>query len=467
MYDPRNATASWSWYLHQWKVGIFVALRKIVELIHWKSSEGEIEDALRNWRIIYENAEDFDIQEKDDDWLYIDSDWNWRVDSRHQVKAYKDWKNLNDYKDVLNVQKYVMKIPEWKIIPKRRLEVKWFQIYEFKDIAIEGDCIPIVEQVDDTSRFLHSIVKIQWFWLTEVQFKTAKSRGIIIGDPDFLPNPNKIKLYTYPTWDYCDIISSNDNLKDWCNKEIEIIKWSSSINNIYEKLLYLLDEKIRNKHQWWCPAFSFYDLYDAIKNFEPLMTEQYECSKYRHLFSYYWQEFKLHLPSSIPVEKKELLDKYVEEVFCTYKTDSEFLDYIKELHFYEDWLKNKFPAFNSWAYKNVILECIVLSHVLSLDELKTLLNNRKILFSCCSDSELRKISPIYSLIHNIQNGILKENRFNWMNILNEKIDYTITKYTDINVDITTNWQHLPVIKEDDITKSNKTSLISLKTFFGP
>ena len=58
MSDNRNATASWSGYLHQGKVGIFVALKKINELIERKNEGVSIEDALKGWEIVYENAED-------------------------------------------------------------------------------------------------------------------------------------------------------------------------------------------------------------------------------------------------------------------------------------------------------------------------------------------------------------------------------------------------------------------------
>ena len=53
--DDRNATGSWSGYLHQGKVGLLIGLQKMNELI-------EKENDLSDWIIEYESAEDFDIK---------------------------------------------------------------------------------------------------------------------------------------------------------------------------------------------------------------------------------------------------------------------------------------------------------------------------------------------------------------------------------------------------------------------
>ena len=54
----RNATSSWSGYIHQGKVGFLVALRQLRWCI-----ENEIEN-FEDYAIRYENAEDFDIVDK-------------------------------------------------------------------------------------------------------------------------------------------------------------------------------------------------------------------------------------------------------------------------------------------------------------------------------------------------------------------------------------------------------------------
>lgn len=338
MSDSRNATSSWSWYLHQWKVGIFVALKKIVELIDGKN-DNEIEEILIKRRIIYENAEDFDIQEKDENWLYIDhvDKSKWKVDSRHQVKAYKDWNNLNDYKDVLNIQKCIAqeKKEKWKKLKKTKktyvkiIKIKWFQIRTFYVDKTTWFCTEWNIEVDDNNRFLHTIKNVQWFWLSKKDFETKKATWEILNDPNFRPNPNNIKLYPYPDWNYCDITSSNDNIKEWCNEEIKKIKWNESIDNIYEKLLYLLDEEIRNKHAWWYPIFSFYDLYNEIN--APTIFEIKNVVRLRESFSKFFIEFKEECyelwKNIITPEKEEIIINIYKST-----TDEEFYTFLINIH---------------------------------------------------------------------------------------------------------------------------------------
>lgn len=80
----RNATSSWSGYIHQGKVGFLVALRQLRWCI-----ENEIEN-FEDYAIRYENAEDFDIVGNEE-----------QVLSRHQVKAYINGNEREDYSDLL------------------------------------------------------------------------------------------------------------------------------------------------------------------------------------------------------------------------------------------------------------------------------------------------------------------------------------------------------------------------------
>ena len=84
----RNATPSWSGYIHQGKVGFLVALRQLKKCIDDKVPSYE------NYVIRYENAEDFDI---------VDN--NSKVISRHQVKAYIDGTSREQYSTLFKVQK--------------------------------------------------------------------------------------------------------------------------------------------------------------------------------------------------------------------------------------------------------------------------------------------------------------------------------------------------------------------------
>lgn len=76
----RNATPSWSGYIHQGKVGFLVSLRQLKKCIDDKAPDYE------NYVIRYENAEDFDIVDNND-----------KVISRHQVKAYIDGTSREQY----------------------------------------------------------------------------------------------------------------------------------------------------------------------------------------------------------------------------------------------------------------------------------------------------------------------------------------------------------------------------------
>lgn len=83
----RNATSSWSGYIHQGKVGFLVALRQLRQCIEAGVSYEE-------YSIRYENAEDFDIIGNEG-----------QVLSRHQVKAYTDGTSRERYSTLFNIQK--------------------------------------------------------------------------------------------------------------------------------------------------------------------------------------------------------------------------------------------------------------------------------------------------------------------------------------------------------------------------
>ena len=129
----RNATPSWSGYLHQWQVGLLVA---IVEISWLWSLEGI---NLGDHKLIFENAEDFDIQNSSG------------VLSRHQVNAFT---------------------------------TNWHQLTKYEHIYLNPDNFDC-KDVDESHRFLHVIKKVPWF--------------PVISHP---ANINKIQLYTYPDWNH-------------------------------------------------------------------------------------------------------------------------------------------------------------------------------------------------------------------------------------------------------------------------
>lgn len=389
MHDPRNATSSWSWYLHQWKVGIFVALKKIVELIEWKNNQ-EKEEILKKWRIIYENAEDFDIQEMNNNWLYIDTidKSKWKVDSRHQVKAYKDWNKLNDYKDVISrtIYKNNWKLNIW-------FDIKW-AIYSYK--------------------YLHTIILVEWFYLNPKKFKNKFPRR------DYVENYYKIKLYPYPDWNYCDITTSNDKIKDWCNEEIKRIKWNDIIDNIYEKLLYLLDEKIRHKHSWWCPVFSFYDLYNEINT--PTIFEIKNEVRLRESFSKFFIEFKdecyvLWKNIITPEKEKIIIDIYINT------SDEEFYTFLINIHpDRHDLLSLTDSNIDTTGIKDVFFRGIF-EVLLSYDK-----NNLWYLhlWEKYILTTITRDSPIVSK-NILENPLLSTEKFEWNFIINKAIDWELVQ----------------------------------------
>ncbi len=218
MADKRNATSSWSGYLHQGQAGLLVALREINRL-------SENDESLDGWFVIFENAEDFDIQNLTG------------VISRHQVKAYKDAEHPNAVKDVLGTQVYT----------GGALTSKGFQ---FK--KLEGGVLTASE-VDEDSRFLHVITEIKGFNLDEVTFNAQYSR------PVWVANPHNIKLYEYENNKlFCPLVSEdNSTLEGYCLVEIEkyLTRLGSQEAEVeeYQRQIYYcivnqLDLQIKNRH---------------------------------------------------------------------------------------------------------------------------------------------------------------------------------------------------------------------------
>lgn len=116
-YDRRNATAGWHGFVHQGKVGIFLALKEIAVLLE----NNVCPDVFNNYFLEYESDEDIDIRH------------NEQILSRHQVKAYKDGVNRSRYKDVFEK----------------------FEIY-YNENVINDDC-----------RFLHTVVEVHDFYNPE------------------------------------------------------------------------------------------------------------------------------------------------------------------------------------------------------------------------------------------------------------------------------------------------------------
>ena len=220
----RNATASWHGYSHQSKVGILLALRKINELLNQKKS-------LDKWSIEYESAEDIDIKH------------DIKVDSRHQVKAYKNGHYPNSYKDVLR-EAYSMTNGELS---------KTNNGFHYRELN-EDSSVGAIE-VNENSRYLHTVVEVKGFGLSKEEFEEQMPKKT-----KYIGNPNKIQLYEYSDNEYyCDLAKSNeeDMLDIYCVKEIELILHSEDhilkdYNMLYKNRLFnildVLDDEVRREH---------------------------------------------------------------------------------------------------------------------------------------------------------------------------------------------------------------------------
>lgn len=182
----RNATSSWSGYIHQGKVGFLVALRQLRQCIETGVSYEE-------YGIRYENAEDFDI---------IDN--NGQVLSRHQVKAYTNGNEREAYSDLFNIQ--TRKFENGK----EKINVKGYQIHEFDG---QGNVVPMV--VSPERRFLHVIVSVPDFYLTREEYKSK-----FPGRTKYTKNESQVQLYKYKVGSdevlYCPLSQNdgNDTIRD-------------------------------------------------------------------------------------------------------------------------------------------------------------------------------------------------------------------------------------------------------------
>lgn len=305
--DRRNATASWSGYLHQGKVGLFLVLQKLHECL-------QTDEDHSNMKLEYESAEDIDLKIAD------------KVISRHQIKAYKSAKYPNDYADVLSVQKYEY------LDGKKKLVQKGFQINKYDEYA-NIICI----EVEEDCRFLHIVSEVKGFNLNEKAFNLNYPQA------NYIPNPNNIQLFVYPDKKkHCELTNiETDKLKKFCIFEIRNILMLSSHplkddedhhQNIYYELLNLLDNKIRQSHILKnYPVFDFTEVYEVV--IDTSRKEKNAISLIRKGFVECWNEFinELELENEeIDASQIEVVEVFVKEINDL--TDQKFIEFIRNLN---------------------------------------------------------------------------------------------------------------------------------------
>lgn len=305
MTDCRNATASWSGYSHQGKVGLMLAIKEICRLLC------EDECSFDEWCVEFESAEDIDIKNKG------------KVVSRHQVKAYINGTTLKKYEDVLNVQKYEL------IEGKPKLTTKGFQIRSF-----DKDAKPLEIEVDEESRYLHTICKVEGFDLGKCAYENLK------GKPTYVENHNNVKLYKYPDGnEYCNV--ENNSCKTFCisliNKIMEIKdhefrNMDHQKECIYLELLNELDTEIHINHgNNGYPNISFIRILEIVLSTIKHQTQNIQIV--RSIFVKKLEEFLSDLEFCGISYTKEAIINAQEKVQEIYKlTDDDFFTFICDLN---------------------------------------------------------------------------------------------------------------------------------------
>lgn len=308
----RNATGSWSGYLHQGKVGIFLVLKQLEDLISNNESIAE-------WEVQYESAEDIDIKKGP------------KVVSRHQVKAYINGNYPNDYSDVFGILEYDFTNGRLKI------KTQGFQTHKIDEYGVKGEI-----EVEEDSRFLHTVSEIKGFGLTEKELSQLHPRA------KYIENPNNIQLYTYPdNLKYCHLSGSTDadedKLKMFCIEKIESIL--KQINHefkdkkmehlrIYQLLLDELDTEIRKKHLQGksdFPSLSFQRTMSVITD----TTNQSEVnvSILRQKFVQTWIDFVQELEDAkieIQNNQEDKIQNIVSELY--HLKDKEFVQFLIDIN---------------------------------------------------------------------------------------------------------------------------------------
>lgn len=325
----RNATSSWSGYIHQGKVGFLVALRQLRRCIETGVSYEE-------YSIRYENAEDFDI---------IDN--NGQVLSRHQVKAYTNGNEREAYSDLFNIQ--TRKFEDGK----EKIDTKGFQIHEF-----DGSGKAVREVVRSDCRFLHVIVDVPDFKLSKDDYL-----GKYSDRTKYTDNDSCVSLYAYNQTEnlfYCPVSQedSNDKIRDYCTAEIkEILKLkgnplNDSISHLKQVYLRyvgsLLDHSIGQAHsESGFPEISFGEILSIIEKETP-KDEVYEM---KNNLTYRWEKYRRDYVSDIEEEDIKLMDEINNQLLSLSK--DEFYEFVRMMLPHENSDENFLELFRNAPMEDI------------------------------------------------------------------------------------------------------------------
>ena len=325
--SSRNATASWSGYSHQGKVGILVALREMRRLI-----QADLQHEFDIHFVEYENNEDVAISR-------LLPNTQKTLLSVHQVKAYySDGHLINTYKSVF------IKKEQFKI------DNNGNDILDDNNEKIEIDNY-VDDQWGGIKNYLHTTMQIN-NWSDEY------FNGI--GG-----NPFSVERYPY----------SNDNLH--CGTE-EISNYlipelnsqdfhngnQGAANMALNRISFKLDEKIRSEHA----DKKSKDLYDIKFSFQELLSIIYETNdvSLNNIFisrNLFYNEFinkvKTHANDEdndhIELLKSSIIQKLYE------LNDSDFLSFLKNLNLNENSqsLDNPHYNFNPNGLRQVFMKILL------------------------------------------------------------------------------------------------------------
>ena len=328
----RNATPSWSGYIHQGKVGFLVALRQLKKCIDDQVPNYE------NYVIRYENAEDFDIVDNND-----------KVISRHQVKAYIDGTSREQYSTLFKIQtrKYceVEDKRSNQKIWKEIIDEEGFQIHQF-----DGQGHILAVEVSPDSRYLHVIVAITDFNLPRYEYLKKDGRR-----KKYTDNNSCIQLYPYNKKNdlyHCPLSQDdeNDTIRDYCKAEIkEILKSkgnslndsASHLNQVYLRYVgSLLDHSIGQEHsESGFPEISFGKILSIIET-ETSEDEIYEMKKN---LTYRWEKYHRDYASDIREEDFKFMDEINNHLLSL--TNDEFYEFVRMMLPHENSDENFFKLF--------------------------------------------------------------------------------------------------------------------------
>ncbi|MCT3115794.1 ABC-three component system protein [Leuconostoc lactis] len=333
----RNATPTWSGFMHQGKVGLLIALREINKFID--SNTRNLPQKYSEYTINYENAEDFDITDNAGNAI-----------SRHQVKAYKNKTSINDYEG-----------PRTKEQTTNIKGVKKISTPGFRTNGSPQD-----------QRFLHTVTNVEGFSLSEDEYKQDFPRR------KFVENTSGIQLYEYEKDTFfCPLTTSEDqdSIRQYCHIEIKAIlrKMQNTLldnpthfNQFFNSYIAsTLDTKIGSAHvNSKHPQISFSEI------LELLLKEDYDfVNDAKNTLIVCWEEFKSDYDQDLGFEPDiiEKADSFIYEIYN--KTSQDFENIFRDLYPGAKKDEKLSNILNKQLIQNILLELLL---NIGIFDLKTL-----------------------------------------------------------------------------------------------